>query len=323
MFTTLRSLSLLGSSLSRPHNASRLTVPSALFVSRLLSTSRAHFAPRFVYLGNLPWSAEIPEIKEHAEKFGTLLSINIPNDSNGRPAGFANVEFESPEDAQNFFQAALDSQLRLGNRRTRIELFEEPQEEPVSRLTSTAKPRLSSPTSTIWIGQLPLEAQDDDLRKVFEQFGSIRRVSISHGPRPFAHVEYLKKADAEAAMTDLQGKAIVLDSPVVLDYAAVKTDPPNNKLYISQFDGDLAELRKLFQDHKEGLGKMVMLKNRNAIVEYENVEQAAAAKDALDLSESSSGRRFRVFFSSPRPTRTESSDSSRYIRRSKSYGGDW
>ncbi|KAF5392132.1 hypothetical protein D9757_003193 [Collybiopsis confluens] len=324
MFASLRSVTRTSAALSRPASVLRLTGLSS-FASRLLSTSAVNFAPRFVYLGNLPWRVQIDEIKEHAEKFGPLLSINIPNNETGSPAGFANVEFESAEDAQNFQRAAIESQISFANRRARVELFEEPQDQVVTRTSSTRPSRASPPTTTLWIGSLPPETQPGELREIFEKYGSIKRISVSPMGRSgthFAHVEYHQKADAQSALADLSGSLTLRGTPLSLDFAAVRSDPPSNKLYVTAFDGEEGELREIFRKYSDGLTNLVMLRNRNAVIEYEDVEQASAAKDALDFGKTASGGEFRVFFSNPRPVRPES-NSSRNMQRRKSYGNDW
>jgi RNA recognition motif-containing protein len=63
----------------------------------------------------------------------------------------------------------------------------------------------------IYVGNLPREASDDDLRQAFEAFGKVMSVNIikdkfSGESRGFGFVEMPKREEAEAAMSGLNGK---------------------------------------------------------------------------------------------------------------------
>ncbi|KAJ3892169.1 hypothetical protein GG344DRAFT_9116, partial [Lentinula edodes] len=189
-----------------------------------------------VYLGNLPWSLEIEDIKEKAEKFGTLASIDMP-DENGRPAGFSNIEFENAEDAESFYRAAADSSLSFGGRKARIELFDKPQKEVVRTWPQRAP---SPPSNTLFIGHIPHDVADADLRELFIPYGNIVRISIgadcrdsSGARRGFGHVEFETTEDASAALSALKNEpTTILGQEVHLDFAPTKSktaQPPSSK----------------------------------------------------------------------------------------------
>lgn len=70
----------------------------------------------------------------------------------------------------------------------------------------------------IYVGNLSLDTNDDDLRKAFEAYGRVETASVikdkfSGQSRGFGFVEMPAKAEAEAAMkgldgSDLNGKAL-------------------------------------------------------------------------------------------------------------------
>lgn len=101
----------------------------------------------------------------------------LADDESGRPAGFANVEFSSAEEAQNFYKAAVDSALSFYGRNSRVELVEEAQTQ-VLRGRAKNSIQASNPTATIFIGRLPEQANEDEIRELFSPYGTILRASI-------------------------------------------------------------------------------------------------------------------------------------------------
>lgn len=80
----------------------------------------------------------------------------------------------------------------------------------------------------IYVGNLPRQASEDDLRQAFQAFGEISSVSIikdkfSGDSKGFGFVEMPKKAEAEAAMTALNGKDFMGQS-LTVNEARPKTD---------------------------------------------------------------------------------------------------
>ena len=65
----------------------------------------------------------------------------------------------------------------------------------------------------IYVGNLPRELTEDDLRKEFEAFGKVESVAIvkdrySGQPRGFGFVEMPTKSEAVAALAGLKGKVV-------------------------------------------------------------------------------------------------------------------
>jgi len=65
----------------------------------------------------------------------------------------------------------------------------------------------------IYVGNVSTEVSEADLREAFEAFGQVTSVNIitdkfSGESRGFAFVEMPAKAEAQAAMTDLNGKEL-------------------------------------------------------------------------------------------------------------------
>jgi len=67
--------------------------------------------------------------------------------------------------------------------------------------------------TNIFVGNLSYQATEEDLRQAFEQYGAVERVNIitdraTGQPRGFAFVEMTNRAEAEAAIQNLNGAQI-------------------------------------------------------------------------------------------------------------------
>ena len=65
----------------------------------------------------------------------------------------------------------------------------------------------------IYVGNLPWEIQEEDLRKSFEEFGQVASATIikdkfTNKPRGFGFVEMPEKEEAAAAIKALNGKEL-------------------------------------------------------------------------------------------------------------------
>jgi len=326
----LRPVSLF-SSLSQTKNAVRLPPSASLFAFRQITTSRVNHSQRFVYLGNLPFSLEIEDIKIKAEKFGPLESINIPDDESGRPAGFANVEFVNPEDAKGFHSAALETGLSFEGRTARVELVEEAQTERIrGRFASSHSS--NPPSSSLFIGQMSFETQEDEIREVFSPYGTITRINIAKDRdgyrRGFAHVEFETVEQASSAMEALKTGIVLTGRPVNLDYApplgSQRVNPPSDTLFFLRYPGNTADLREALSSFESAIVDIRLMDNQKGFIEFRSIADASAAKEAMELQkETPAGHPLNLFFSKPLARARGLRNNSGNMRRSNSYGGDW
>ncbi len=80
----------------------------------------------------------------------------------------------------------------------------------------------------IYVGNLSYEITEEDLRQEFVAFGEITSVSIitdkySGRPKGFGFVEMASKAEAEAAITGLNGKTLK-ERTIMVNEARPRTD---------------------------------------------------------------------------------------------------
>jgi len=83
----------------------------------------------------------------------------------------------------------------------------------------------------IFVGNLPHASSEEDLRKEFEAFGVVSKVSIlkdkfTGAPRGFGFVEMSSKEEAEAAMNTLNGKDF-MGRPLSVNEARPKEESSN------------------------------------------------------------------------------------------------
>ncbi len=80
----------------------------------------------------------------------------------------------------------------------------------------------------IYVGNLSYEVTEEDLRQEFVAFGEVTSVSVitdkySGRPKGFGFVEMASKAEAEAAITGLNGK-ILKERTIMVNEARPRTD---------------------------------------------------------------------------------------------------
>jgi RNA recognition motif-containing protein len=80
----------------------------------------------------------------------------------------------------------------------------------------------------IYVGNLPWEIQEEDLRKSFEEFGQVASATIikdkfTNKPRGFGFVEMPEKEEALAAIKALNGKELK-GRPMKVNEAKPKTE---------------------------------------------------------------------------------------------------
>jgi RNA recognition motif-containing protein len=80
----------------------------------------------------------------------------------------------------------------------------------------------------LYVGNLSYDLKEEDLRQQFEEYGTVESVAIitdrdSGRPKGFAFIEMPNKAEAEAAISGLNGKMLD-ERTIVVNEARPKTD---------------------------------------------------------------------------------------------------
>ena len=99
----------------------------------------------------------------------------------------------------------------------------------------------------IYVGNLSYEVTEEDLRQEFVAFGEVTSVSVitdkySGRPKGFAFVEMASKSEAEAAITDLNGKALK-ERTIIVNESRPRTDSRGGGSYGDRRSGGFRDSR--------------------------------------------------------------------------------
>ncbi|KAJ7074331.1 hypothetical protein C8F01DRAFT_19482 [Mycena amicta] len=203
---------------------SRRAVAANMHFLRAFSTTKtdterkkSRYAPsERLYVGNLPFEATEQQVRDLLEEYGPIDDLQIMRDAEGSSRGFGFALFENARDAF----AAFSAVVKIGNRLMRTDFSAPGQLYP------------SAPTQShvLFVGNLPIDTTEAQLREQFAPFGSIRKVRLAldenGGFRRFAHVEYKHEDDAIVAYECLVDEPpYLLDRRLRIDFATPYKPP--------------------------------------------------------------------------------------------------
>jgi len=165
-----------------------------------------------VFIDGLPYAWEVSKINEIFARCGEVLDVRAPKwQDSGRLRGYGHVSFASAEAKE---EALKMNGIKVGakGRFLKIEAAKKPDEgNKTSAKDLEGKRRL-------FVKNLPYEATEEDLRKLFGKFGKIIdvRIPMSFGrSKGFAYVEFAKPETLKNAVTagaELHDRKLVLDA---------------------------------------------------------------------------------------------------------------
>ncbi len=99
----------------------------------------------------------------------------------------------------------------------------------------------------IYVGNLSYEVTEEDLRQEFVAFGEVTSVSVitdkySGRPKGFGFIEMASKAEAEAAITGLNGKTLK-ERTIMVNEARPRTDSRSGGSYGNSRSGGFRDSR--------------------------------------------------------------------------------
>ncbi|XP_065351426.1 RNA-binding protein squid-like isoform X2 [Cloeon dipterum] len=122
---------------------------------------------RKLFVGGLSWETTDKELREHFSKFGEIESINVKTDPNtGRSRGFAFIVFGTAE--------GLEKALNAGDH--------------VINSKKVDPKKAKARHGKIFVGGLPTDLSDDEIKAFFSNFGVIMEVEM-----PFDKVKNQRK----------------------------------------------------------------------------------------------------------------------------------
>ncbi|KAF5369445.1 hypothetical protein D9758_002646 [Tetrapyrgos nigripes] len=262
---------------------------------------------RVVYFSNIPYATDPEELKDFAERFGTLEEISIPNDRNGRPAGFANVTFVNPEDAIACLNYGKTDSAMIGGRRSILHLLEQPRDEALPKY-GVLNPlgKMSPPSRTLFLSNLPYDITAKDIDDVFQPFGKIERLNLRMFPfnlrqellkrdvpicaaqhengrsRGWGHLVFSAMENAQRVIdAHREDPFMFYNRAIIMDFAR-DGRKPSDQLYFSGFLGGVDQMKNTLESCRPRFVKLLRDSNTGeptgtGFLSYNSVEEATAA----------------------------------------------
>ena len=166
-----------------------------------------------IYVKGLPWLASEYEVRDFFKSCGTITSVELPIGDDGRSTGTAYVIFAQRSELDSAI--ALDGQIWPGTERWLK--IQEGFEKPERKVFGTGvRPE---GCDTVFVGNLPFDVEEDQLREVFASVGNVDRIRFATAEdgsfKGFAHVQFSDGASTDEAVkmagTDINGRSIRVD----------------------------------------------------------------------------------------------------------------
>lgn len=183
-----------------------------------------------LFVGNLSWNVDEDWLAREFEGFGEIVGCRIISDRDTqRSKGFGYVEFASAESA-----AKAKAEMHgkdVDNRALNVDFSTPRANNPKEKSNDRAarfgdKP--STPSNTLFIGNLSFDSTNDSIHEAFSAFGEISRVSLptdrdTGNPKGFGYVDFNTVEEAKAALESMSG-ADVDGRNIRVDYATPRDD---------------------------------------------------------------------------------------------------
>ncbi|KAJ3099600.1 hypothetical protein HDU96_010671 [Phlyctochytrium bullatum] len=120
--------------------------------------SSAPLAGRVLFVGNLPFTVQWQELKDHFRQFGTVQRADIAQDNSGRSRGYGQIVMSSVEEAQGAIKALNGTEFQGRS----IEVREDKYAGEGSSAVSGTQ---------VFVGNLPYSTRWQDLKDLFRPHG--------------------------------------------------------------------------------------------------------------------------------------------------------
>ncbi|KAL6511637.1 hypothetical protein OROGR_021234 [Orobanche gracilis] len=199
-----------------------------------------------LFVGGISWVTTEDILKEHFDKYGTVLSSVIAKDRNsGQPRGFAFVTFSESSAVERALQESHQILSRTVEVKRAIPRSEQQSQQlhyrgfsrNISRTNGSSNDEFR--TKKIFVGGLSANLTEEEFRSYFAQFGRITDVvvmhdNITHRPRGFGFITFDSEDSVEEVTQkifhELTGKLVEVKRAVPKDGSSSSSNGYNGRL---------------------------------------------------------------------------------------------
>ncbi|KAI9760734.1 MAG: hypothetical protein M4579_001472 [Chaenotheca gracillima] len=173
--------------------------------------------PTSLFVGNLSWNIDEEWLAREFEEFGEIAGSRIVTDrESGRSRGFGYVEFSNAADAAKALEGKkgqeIDGRIANVDFSTPRPSNDSPRDQAKTRASNFGD-STSPPSSTLFVGNVSFEANEDMIGESFSSFGEILSIRLptdqtTGAPKGFGYVEFSSVDEAKAALDSMQGSSI-------------------------------------------------------------------------------------------------------------------
>ncbi|KAL6551603.1 hypothetical protein OROGR_007757 [Orobanche gracilis] len=181
-----------------------------------------------LYLGNLnkAWTANeferiVRQVFPDIESIDLPMLKDTPPGQKQRNRGFAFVKFSSHAAAARAHRMGIQPEFRLGNLHPAVQWAEE---------ETATDPNELAKIKVAFVRNLPIDAEENYLKQLFEPFGQVEKVVVSRrGSCPVGFVHFTERLHLERAIKELNEKTVQGPSGVVMCKLQVEVARPVDK----------------------------------------------------------------------------------------------
>ncbi|KAJ1968346.1 Splicing factor, partial [Dispira parvispora] len=280
--------------------------------------------PRTVFVCNFLASTTSTQLQNLFATVGSVKQVRLPPTRRGKARCFAYIEFSTAADARKAVEQLNNYQWNMAHGALSVALSD-----PSKRHLPHGRPIPKTKNGRVLhVGNLPKSCTEDELRTLFNSFGTLSDVRLPKGlnldqAKDFAFVEFRNSEDAERAQSALNGHifegqslSVSVANPEKADASShdfkgmvsqqsILPVQPSTTVRMTQFAQPvkLARLRQIFGQYGSVQRVHVNKEVSKVFVEYTHVAEATQAVEKLH-NRVIDGSRIKVHFAAPKSQET-------------------